>query len=443
MTDRLDCFGAPVRCEAEALDGINDFVDGFVRYRPSAVNVLETADAMSECALANIYAGFLWMFLERPEAPDKAAPYLQRACACTNLNERECSLRDLLAAWQRYDIGRVVQISEHILDSYPQDLATLKLAQYHLFNSADSPGMLRVAMKCRQTNAEQAPLHSMLAFAHEQCHHIDDAERAAMHALSLDEAEPWAHHALAHVHLTRGNISIGKRFLQSMAPAWSGLNSFMFTHNWWHLAVFEIAEGQVDSALAIYDERCWGVEPDYSQDQIGAVSLLARLECAGHDVGDRWQALRPYLEARNQDVVQPFLTLQYLYGLARSESSEADELMQLIRQQAVRAVVPQDQALWQNVGIPAAEGVLAHANGNHARATALLATVQTRLWQVGGSHAQRDLFEQLLLDALLKSDQWVAAQQMLEVRRQWEPESPILEAKLADVYAHLGLRSWH
>jgi hypothetical protein len=87
--------------------------------------------------------------------------------------------------------------------------------------------------------------------------------------------------------------------------------------------------------------------------------------------------------------------------------------------------------------------VLAHANGNHARAAALLATVQTRLWQVGGSHAQRDLFEQLLLDALLKSGQWVAAQQMLELRRQWEPENPILESRLADVYGHLGLRGSH
>jgi len=429
------------RCSADTLDGINDFVEGFVRYEPRSANVIQTADDAPDCALANIYAGFLWMFLERPEAPQKALPYLNRALACTKLHERERGLRDLLAAWQRYDFQQVVAIADQLLDAYPQDLATLKVAQYHLFNSGDSPGMLRLAMKCHPANADRAPIYSMLAFGHEQCHHIEAAKQAAAQALSIDAAEPWAHHAMAHVHLTRGTVSEGKRFLQSVAPAWSDLNSFMFTHNWWHLALFELAEGQVDTALAIYDERCWGIEPEYSQDQIGAVSLLVRLECAGADVGNRWQQIRSYLESRAEDVVQPFLTLQYLYGLARSGSAVAATLMSRIHEQAQQPVVSQDQTVWREVGIPAAEGVYAHAQGDYDLAVAQLSSVQTRLWQIGGSHAQRDLFEQLLLDALLKSGRWVAAQQMLELRRQWEPDSPILHARLNEVYRQLGLDS--
>jgi hypothetical protein len=213
----------------------------------------------------------------------------------------------------------------------------------------------------------------------------------------------------------------------------------MFTHNWWHVALFELANGQVDTALKIHDQRCWGVQPEYSQDQVGAVSLLARLELAGVDVGNRWQELLPFLESRHNDVIQPFLTLQYLYGLAKANSPLADELLSLIRTQADTPQVRQDRGLWREVGIPAAQGMFAHARGDYEHAARELATVRSSLWRTGGSHAQRDLFEQVLLDARLRSSQWELARRMLEQRRQWEPDSPILRQRLNQVYQHLGV----
>ena len=81
--------------------------------------------------------------------------------------------------------------------------------------------------------------------------------------------------------------------------------------------------------LEIYDHHCWGIAKDYSKDQIGAVSLLARMEIAGIDVGDRWRDLSAHLAARAHDTVLPFLTLQYLYGLARAGREEAAVLLEL------------------------------------------------------------------------------------------------------------------
>ena len=72
----------------------------------------------------------------------------------------------------------------------------------------------------------------------------------------------------------------------------------MLTHNWWHLALFAIDLGLDDQALALYDQQVWGVVKAYSQDQIGAVSLLARLELAGVDVGERWQDVADHLATR-------------------------------------------------------------------------------------------------------------------------------------------------
>lgn len=437
MVETLDSFGSLTTSPEEALAGINDFAEGFVAYHPRAANVLETADACPDSALANIYAGMLWMFLERPEAPSKSKPFSDRAQQLAGMNRREQGLLALLQAWQQHDYQRVLRVGEALLLDFPEDLPLLKVMQYHAFNAADAPMMLRMALAAKSANADRAPVHSMIAFGHEQLNDIDEAERAASKALEIDPAEPWAHHALAHVHLSRGTINQGLTILKQSSPSWTGLNSFMFTHNWWHIALFDLANGDTHAALEIYDQRCWGIEPDYSQDQIGAVSLLARLELSGVDVGERWQQLRGYLETRADDVIQPFLTLQYLYGLARSHSPQADDLLTLIESQSDAAIVSRDQELWQTVGIPAAIGLVAHARENYDTAAEKLASVRSLLWRVGGSHAQRDLFEQILLDARLRAGQWDVARQMLEQRRQWEPDSPILEKRLEQVYARL------
>jgi hypothetical protein len=439
LVNTLDNFGSSTTSSVSALNGINDFAEGFVAYQPRAINVLTTADAHPDSALANIYAGILWMFLERPEAPVKSKPYSERAELLSGLNRREQGMLAVLKAWQQHDYSRVLAIGEALTIEFPHDLPLLKIMQYHAFNAADAPMMLRMALAGEAANADRAPVYSMIAFGHEQLNNNDDAERAAMKALEIDSDEPWAHHALAHVHLTRGTIKHGLKILSDSSASWTGLNSFMFTHNWWHVALFDIANGNVNAALDIYDQRCWGVQPDYSQDQIGAVSLLARLEMAGVDVGDRWQQLRTFLESRADDVIQPFLTLQYLYGLARSQSPIADDLLALIQSQADLPEVLNDKMLWQTVGIPAAIGLIAHAREEYGTAAEKLASVRSRLWKVGGSHAQRDLFEQILLDARLRSGQWDAARKTLEQRRQWEPDSPILEKRLQQVYQHLKL----
>ena len=434
--DARDVWGAPTTATGDALVAVNDFAEGFVRYQPRAANALAAAEAEPGCALANVCAGMLWMFSESPDGPARAEPFRARAAAAAGgANRRERGLLALLGAWQRYEHARVIEIAREILAEHPRDLSTLKLAQYHAFNRGDAALMLAIAEEARAGNEERAPWHAMRAFGHEQLHELDAAEAAAARALELEPGEPWAHHAIAHVHLGRGTLEAGRRFLEGVSGHWTGLNSFMFTHNWWHLALFEIASGRAERALGVYDERCWGVEPGYSQDQVGAVSLLARLECAGVDVGERWTSLRPYLEARTDDVEQPFLALQYLYGLARAGSPAAETLLDNVRRQAVEPVVAEDRALWAEVGVPVAEGLHAHALGRFEVAAERLSVPWSERVRLGGSHAQRDLFEQLRLDALWRSGRREEALRVMRARLAFEPDNPLLVARIAEVEA--------
>jgi hypothetical protein len=59
--------------------------------------------------------------------------------------------------------------------------------------------------------------------------------------------------------------------------------------------------------------------------------------------------------------------------------------------------------------------------------------------EVGGSHAQRDLFEQIALDAAIRSGRLSEAQQALELRRGFDPDGVPVNRALADIYDRLGL----
>jgi hypothetical protein len=435
-----DYLGNPVTARSgTTLDRINDFIEGYLAYETRAERILAAAEADPESCMANVYAGTLWMLLEAPEAASRATKFLAVAERAASLATRREQLNvAMLRAWVQDDLGRAIRICDQVSDEFPQDLAVVKTHQYFEFNRGNSPAMLRVALKVGTANPDVPYVHGMTAFAYEQCHLLDEAESEARTALAMRRKEPWAQHAIAHVLLTRGRMDEGAAFLEDASDTWSGLNSFMLTHIWWHLALFYLSQGRDLEALDVYDRHCWGIAKDYSQDQIGAISLLARFELAGIDVGSRWQDLADHLAARANDTVQPFLTLQYLYGLARAERPQAEELLDAVRRFAGAA--PEfSRAVWQEVALPGCEGLYAYARGEYDRAWHALSMAVPRMTEAGGSHAQRDLFEQILLDAALKSGRTSRAQQMLELRRSADPYGVPVNAALAAVYAKLGL----
>jgi hypothetical protein len=399
-----DCLGNMLTGEPDAtLKGVNEFIEGFLAYETRAEGILGVADADPESCQANVYAGLLWMLLESPEAGVRAAKYLKAAELAAPLATRREQLNAaVLRAWTEDDVARAILLCEELAGEFPRDLPIVKVHQYLEFNRGNARGMLRVARRAVAAAADVPYAHGMLAFALEECHLLEQAEAAAHTALAMRRKEPWAQHALAHVLLTRGQVEEGVQFLDEMADTWISLNSFMFTHLWWHQVLFYLRQGREADALRLYDGHCWGVAKHYSQDQIGAVSLLARFELAGMDVGARWEDVADHLEARATDTVQPFLTLQYLYGLARAGRPQAQVLLDAVREYAPRAPAF-SRTVWMEVALPGCEGLFAYARGDHDSAFESLAVSVPRMSEAGGSHAQRDLFDQILKDAARRS----------------------------------------
>jgi tetratricopeptide (TPR) repeat protein len=237
---------------------------------------------------------------------------------------------------------------------------------------------------------------------------------------------------------TQGRILDGIAWMEGLADTWVDCNSFMLGHNWWHTALFHLDRGDGTRVLDIYDNHVWGLDKTYSQDQANAVSLLWRLELRGIDVGDRWQDVAEHVAGRTQEHVQPFLDVHYLYTLARAGRTAAvNELLTSMAAHA-EAADPLVRPTLVEVAVPLARGIAAYSVGDFEAAYQDLARATPRLQEIGGSHAQRDLFLQVWLDVLVRSGRAGEALQMLRKRAEARPMAPYGWQLLAQACASLG-----
>ncbi|MCW5751741.1 MAG: tetratricopeptide repeat protein [Alphaproteobacteria bacterium] len=423
-----DWRGNPVSTSREdTLAAIDRFSEQILSYGNGAGAILGAAETDPDGVLVNTLAAALCLFLEDGKSARKAEPFLARAEAglAAGASERERMLLAAVRSWAARDTARAQQIQEEIASAYPRDILSAKFGQYHAFNRGDLAGMLRIAEKVFASNTDLAYMHGMMAFGYEQNHRLQEAEAAGRRAVEIMPAEPWAHHAVAHVMETQGRVQEGIAWMESHAPSWEGRNSFMLTHNYWHLALFYMDLDRHDAVLDLYDRCIWGVFKAYSQDQINAASLLWRLELRGVDVGERWADVSQHVARRGPEHIEPFHDLHYVYALARGGHDR--ELASLL--QSMRSSRPASP--WRDVALPGAEGVVAHAKGDHAAAFRLLDPLRERWQEIGGSHAQRDLFVQTWLDAALRAGEGARVRPILEQRLRDRPEIAVCRRWLA------------
>jgi tetratricopeptide (TPR) repeat protein len=420
----------------EALDFLREEWLGFGKRFPQ---FMEAAEREERCALVPVMAANLVLSMNSAEGHALGRRYLARA----RIMEKDASPREkawiaATEAWIAGNTDKSLEIHEKMVAEWPRDMLAGKLGQLHAFNRGDAKAMLRIGERLLEDNRENHYAWGMCAFGLEECNRFDEAEQHARKAIGMERRDPWAHHALAHCFEARGRLTEGVAFLNSVSDTWEDCNSFMYTHNWWHLALFLIDLDRTDEALDLFDKRVWGVWKEFSEDQINAISLLARLELRGVDVGARWADVASYLKGRLHEHFVPFLDLQYLYALARAgKHSAVTEMLASLEDRAEHAK-PFEREAWADGTVPAAHGLAAHVKGDHAEATRLLGQAMPHLQTIGGSIAQRSLFGALHLDALVHAGWNDAALKILQADDRERPTVPATKRALADLYAKLG-----
>ena len=257
-----------------------------------------------------------------------------------------------------------------------------------------------------------APLYSFVlgqyAFGLEECNLYPAALAAGEQALALDRRDPWAVHAVTHVHEMTGQYEDGARWLASREADWSPENGFAF-HNWWHLALFHLEQLDTATALKIFDEH---VAPgaELALQQVDAAALLWRLRLLDVDVGDRWLRLAPVWPTAAPDL--GFYSFNDLHAVlthvGAGDISAAQSILDLAVAGAGAATTCGAAA--GDTGVPLMRSVIAVRETAH---------------RFGGSHAQRDLIEQTLLAAAIRAGRRPLARHLLNERMMAKPESPL------------------
>lgn len=197
-----------------------------------------------------------------------------------------------------------------------------------------------------------------------------------------------------------GLAADGADFLASHSRAFEHCNNFGF-HLQWHLALFRLELGDVEGALRLYDERIRSEETDDFRDIANAVSLLMRLELAGAGVGRRWDELSSIAERRIADRSLVFASLHYTLALVGAGRCD---LARQLEAGLAQDQSPGDQAMIaRQIGVPAAWALVAFGERRYGEAARGLLALRPTLRRIGGSNAQRDLFEQMLIEACIRA----------------------------------------
>ncbi|MBW4691595.1 MAG: tetratricopeptide repeat protein [Lyngbya sp. HA4199-MV5] len=385
-----------------AIAHLNDVIDHALSYGKGIEDaIIKALTADPTCAIAHAYAAAYFLSQENAVDRRQALRHLQMAQQYVlQTTQREQWYIQAIAAWSTGAIDQALQWHEAIAQSYPQDLISVQQGQYHYFYRGDATNLKRLAERVLPAHSDNHYLYGMLAFGLEQCGALKQAEVMGRKAIAINRHDPWAQHAVAHVLETQGRVAEGIVWMEHHTDTWTACNSMLLTHNWWHVALYYLKQGDWQTALALYDTCVWGqARKETPKDQVGAIALLLRLELQGVDVGDRWQALSSYLRFRLHEHALPFQDLHAVYAMSRAgKMTWVAEMLHSMQAHAQTVDQSQHRA-WREVAVPTAQGLIAHAQGDWLTATTVLKPVMHRLHEIGGSHTQRALFKQLYQNA--------------------------------------------
>lgn len=428
----------------EAIAAIDKFIEQSLSYGNNHLIILQAIAADPKCALAYAYTAAYYLSLETATAWEQAKHYLQEAKKYKEkTTEREQLYISGIEAWGERDIKKAIACHEEITDKYPQDIISVQQGQYHYFYQGNQKGLLNIAQKVLTANPNHHFLYGIIAFAYEQNYQFELAETWGRKATELNPKDSWAHHAVAHVMETQGRFEEGIQWMEKFSPFWENCNTMLYTHNWWHFGLFYLAKQDINKVLELYDNHIWGrAWKESCKDQIGAISLLLRLELREINVGTRWQQLANYLIPRIHEHALAFQDLHYIYALAKAGKNDLVTEMLTSMESHVNLIKPYLQKTWLEVVIPAARGLVAYANQDWKTTITQLQPILHRLYEVGGSHAQRDLFEEIYLDAWMRNETNSQALELLAKRSQSKRYIPVLPSKFKVKFDNLGVKKY-
>ncbi|XP_040894712.1 tetratricopeptide repeat protein 38 [Toxotes jaculatrix] len=305
---------------------------------------------------------------------------------------------------------RASEVWEDILVDHPTDMLALKFSHDAYFYMGAQTHMRDSVARVLPHWKPHTPLYrylkGMYSFGLLETRYYDQAEKVAMEGLTQAPDDAWSVHSVAHVYEMKAEVDKGLKFMESREKDWQ-VSDVLASHNYWHWALYFIEKGQYEAALQIYDSqifrRCKA--SGSMLDIVDACSMLCRLEMEGVCVKDRWRELLQVTQPHTDDHVTLFNDFHFLMvSLGAKESETSRRLVEGLQELAKEPGDNHQLQLAGTIGVPMCQAMMEYDRGNYGGTVELLYPLRYRIVEIGGSDAQRDLFNQLLIHAAMKSE---------------------------------------
>ncbi|MGE3539858.1 MAG: hypothetical protein AB7N91_20800 [Candidatus Tectimicrobiota bacterium] len=322
-------------------------------------------------------------------------------------------------------------IREH-LEEYPRDMLLIRVAQRLCMLGCSGAGIASFPGPLFALMQRMAPAYGddwaflgQYAFAHHETGRLAEARRLAERSLALRPSNAVAAHSLAHVFFETGDAVAGGEFLDTWLKDFDPRAPY-HVHLSWHHALFELALGHYQRVLDLYETD---IRPAVLANKTPALNDSAALLWRLYLYGGITPPYPPeeVRELAAAAATRPGPAFRDAHAaLAFAVAGDEVYMGQMIDR--LQGLATQGDRLAAEVTLPLARGLQAFAQAAYGEAVQYLEPLFTeprldQLSRIGGSHAQREVFEDTLLEAYLRAEEFEKADVMLRGRLQ-RRESP-------------------
>ncbi|RKK04401.1 tetratricopeptide repeat protein [Pseudoroseomonas wenyumeiae] len=424
---RLDRRGLPLSTASDvAAERYREGVDLLLSAWPGAAEALdEAAAADPDFALAHAARARLHAIRAEP-AQARARIAAAAEAAARSGTDRERSHVEVLSLVIHGQPARALERALAHADAWPRDVLVLSLPLgafgLFAFSGMADHDQARVDLcerHARHFGEDDWWFLTYRGWAHAENGAAGLGRDLAQRAFDLRRANANAVHALSHAMFEGGAGEDADRLIAGWLPGYDR-GGTLHGHIAWHAALVALERGDAGRALAIYADH---VQPSASAGMAvnvmsDAASLLWRLRSYGHTVPEGlWEAAAAYAAPVFPQAGFAFADVHMaLLAAATGDKAGVEQ-----RATALTRLV-EAGSLAAGPVVPAiCRAALAFVEGDYAVCAGILEPVAGEVTRIGGSGAQREVIEDTLILALMRSGEAAEAHALLNRRLHRRP----------------------
>jgi tetratricopeptide (TPR) repeat protein len=416
-----DRYGLPLTTGSDAAAAAyREGMDLLLSAWPGAATAFERAiDADPGFALAHIARARVYAtYAEVAAAKSLAAK--ARELAARNATPRERSHVETLALVIDGQPAKALACALGHLDKWPRDaiVMSLPLGAFGLFAFSGMANHDQARVDLCQRHARHYGddwwFTTYLGWSLTENGDVTKGRQLSERAFGQRRNNANVIHALAHAMFEDGSATDADTLIADWLPSYNRAG-LLYSHISWHQALAALEQGDAARALVIYTAR---IRPEVSAAaplnvMTDGASLLWRLSVTGHPAPrEMWDEVAVYADRTFPTSGNSFADVHAaIIAAATGNRASLDERIGELDARLVSGTLPSGPV------VPSiCRAVRAFSDGDYGTCASLLEPVARDVVRIGGSHAQREMIEDTLLVALMKSGDVAKAQSLLDHR---------------------------